>query len=50
MQDSESISPKRENAEDVTSALKGDATAGGMNSLAAAVRVIQGQLASGRLG
>ena len=33
----------------MTSALKGDATAGSMNSLAATVRVIQGQLSSGRL-
>jgi hypothetical protein len=39
----ETIAPERQNAEDVTSALEDDATAGGMNGLAATVRMLQGR-------
>jgi hypothetical protein len=38
----ETIAPERQAAEDVTSALEDDATAGGMNGLAAPVRMLQG--------
>lgn len=42
----ETIAPERQNAEDVTSASEGDATADGMNGLAATVRMIEGASAA----